>query len=231
MTIYMKFANKKTNLLNNKTTGEAPQLSTTYAEYDDGANVFNFYGDFRGTVLNANKWDTAGSSTNIATYIHVDNLLTVSPPGPGEGVSVYSLENFAAPNIIEWYGSFTGPSPTANQQPSGFNNVAIGGFQTNFCGLSNTFTFGLFLVTGCSASTVTLVQMVYTSAKSLYSVDWTTSSVTAKINYSNSVTATSNIQTSPLDISFGAGGAGYSANVYWVRVRAYPPNEISNGEV
>ena len=60
MTIYMKFANKKTNLLNNKTTGEAPQLSSTYAEYDDGANVFNFYSDFKGTSLNASKWSAAG---------------------------------------------------------------------------------------------------------------------------------------------------------------------------
>ena len=35
LTIYMGFANKTTNLFNNKTTGEAPQLSSTYGEYDD----------------------------------------------------------------------------------------------------------------------------------------------------------------------------------------------------
>ena len=153
-------------------------------------------------------------------------MLTVSPPGLDTGVSVYSLENFTAPNIVEWYGSFTGSSPTENQQISGFNGVGIGGFQTNFCGLSNTFTFGLYLTTGCSASAVTLVQMVYTPANSLYGVTWTTSSVTATINYSNSVTATSNIQTSSRDVSFGAGGAGYNTNIYWVRIRAYPPNGV-----
>ena len=47
----MGFANKTTNLFNNKTTGEAPQLSSTYAEYDDGANVFNFYNNFAGTTV------------------------------------------------------------------------------------------------------------------------------------------------------------------------------------
>ena len=39
LTIYMGFASKTTNLLNNKTTGEAPQLSSTYAEYDDGVDI------------------------------------------------------------------------------------------------------------------------------------------------------------------------------------------------
>ncbi|MEM0202310.1 MAG: hypothetical protein QXR73_03980, partial [Candidatus Micrarchaeaceae archaeon] len=32
-------------------TGEAPQLSPTYAEYDDGADVFNTYYNFSGTTL------------------------------------------------------------------------------------------------------------------------------------------------------------------------------------
>ena len=51
LTIYMGFSNKTTNLFNNETVGEAPQLSSTYAEYDDGANVFNYYTNFAGTSL------------------------------------------------------------------------------------------------------------------------------------------------------------------------------------
>ncbi len=39
-TIYMGFAPKITNLFNTVNDGEAPQLSSTYAEYDDGAKVF-----------------------------------------------------------------------------------------------------------------------------------------------------------------------------------------------
>ncbi len=42
--IYMGFASKTTNLFNTNNVGEAPQLSSTYAEYDDGASVFTQYG-------------------------------------------------------------------------------------------------------------------------------------------------------------------------------------------
>ena len=37
VTVYMGFASLSTNLLNAQTTGEAPQLSPTYGQYDDGA--------------------------------------------------------------------------------------------------------------------------------------------------------------------------------------------------
>ncbi|MCL5433828.1 MAG: hypothetical protein M1538_02520, partial [Candidatus Marsarchaeota archaeon] len=49
ITIYLGFANKTANLLSSSGTsgiGEAPQLSSTYAEYDDGASVFNNYWNF-----------------------------------------------------------------------------------------------------------------------------------------------------------------------------------------
>ncbi|MGC8585882.1 MAG: DUF2341 domain-containing protein, partial [Thermoplasmata archaeon] len=44
--IYLGFVSKSTNLLSSTGTtgiGEAPQLSKTYAEYDNGVSVFNFY--------------------------------------------------------------------------------------------------------------------------------------------------------------------------------------------
>ena len=60
--------------------GEAPQLSPTYAEYDNGASVFNFYDNFKGTSLNTNKWPiyasdgTSGSQSEIT----VNNGLTLT---------------------------------------------------------------------------------------------------------------------------------------------------------
>ena len=41
ITVYMGFASKSTNLFNNVNDGEAPQLSSTYGEYDDIGNVMN----------------------------------------------------------------------------------------------------------------------------------------------------------------------------------------------
>jgi len=46
LTIYLGFASKTTNLLSSSGTsgiGEAPQLSSTYTQYDDGASVFIYY--------------------------------------------------------------------------------------------------------------------------------------------------------------------------------------------
>jgi len=54
LTIYLGFVSKSTNLLSSSGTsgiGEAPQLSSTYAEYDDGADVFSYYENFAGTSL------------------------------------------------------------------------------------------------------------------------------------------------------------------------------------
>ena len=64
ITIYMGFASKTTNLLNNKTTGEAPQLSSTYAEYDNGANVFTNYWNFAGTAL-PSGWTGSGDRASL----------------------------------------------------------------------------------------------------------------------------------------------------------------------
>jgi hypothetical protein len=50
VTINMTFYPTTDNVLNNETTGEAPSLSPTYGEYDDGANVFIIYGDFNNSL-------------------------------------------------------------------------------------------------------------------------------------------------------------------------------------
>ena len=52
LSIYLDIFPLNNNLLNasgKNGIGEAPQLSPTYAEYDNGANVFDFYDNFAGT--------------------------------------------------------------------------------------------------------------------------------------------------------------------------------------
>ena len=74
LTIYLGFASKTTNLLSNSGTtgiGEAPQLSSTYAQYDDGVSVFPNYWNFAGTSL-PTGWTSSGSD------LTVDNGITLS---------------------------------------------------------------------------------------------------------------------------------------------------------
>ena len=60
-TVYVGFAPTSISLFNTVNDGEAPQIPcgstptsscSNYAEYDDGASVFNYYNDFSGTTLN-----------------------------------------------------------------------------------------------------------------------------------------------------------------------------------
>ena len=46
ITVYMGCGSPQTNFFNLQTTGEAPSLSPSYGEYDNGANVFSVYADF-----------------------------------------------------------------------------------------------------------------------------------------------------------------------------------------
>jgi hypothetical protein len=67
VTIYMGFASTSTNLLNAQTTGEAPDLSSSYGQYDDGANVFAYYWNFAGTSL-PSGWTFTQASGNQGGY-------------------------------------------------------------------------------------------------------------------------------------------------------------------
>ncbi len=47
--------------------GEAPQLSSTYGQYDNGNYVFLFYDNFAGTSLNTSKWNYGYNSGGSIT--------------------------------------------------------------------------------------------------------------------------------------------------------------------
>ena len=108
ITVYMGIAPSSTNLFNNVNDGEAPQLScsnpsytascSTYAEYDDGANVFNFYSNFAGTSLNTNTWTTA----NAGGTITVNNGLNISMSA-NWGTYVISKATFSDNEIFGSY--------------------------------------------------------------------------------------------------------------------------------
>jgi len=51
ITVYMGFASATTNLFNAQTTGEAPALSPSYGEYDNGGSVFTYEWNFAGSSL------------------------------------------------------------------------------------------------------------------------------------------------------------------------------------
>ena len=94
ITIYIGFALNSTNLFNNKTTGEAPQLSSTYAEYDDGANIFLAY--FNG--------DTPTSDFNLGTGVSMTQVTGVTMPNRNTGnVLEFSNSNGEPDSSSDWF--------------------------------------------------------------------------------------------------------------------------------
>jgi len=106
-------------------TGIAPQLTSTYGEYDNGENVFLFYDNFAGTSLNTNKWKP------LTSYYDVDNGLTIEQPpsGVSQGIDIVSLQSFNMPFIIDVYALDADPSSN-NAIIFGYNGSSAYGLYT-----------------------------------------------------------------------------------------------------
>ena len=116
ITVYMGFASTSTNLFNTVNDGEAPQLSPSYAEYDDGFNVFNFYDDFAGTSLNTNKWTSSGA-------VSVDNGVTLGAGGVAGQINTISKS--VVPSNMDLmgitYGTFNATANSYSSMNYGLN--------------------------------------------------------------------------------------------------------------
>jgi len=239
LTIYLGFASKTTNLLSSSGTsgiGEAPQLSSTYAEYDDGASVFNNYWNFAGTSTPSgiNVYTSSGSVT-------FNNGVTIkggtSTTNGANGVSTSA--SFSAPIIVDYYGTqSTSPSGSswAWNEP-GFSNYLnavpnTGGtytliiFAVGYAGQPSTSQGGTATNGGLSTPSSNLFPA------SVWTHVYTSSTYYTYQNYINNtgyITGASNTASLPFEIEVGNNEATYVSNgmtVYWLRTRAYPPNGV-----
>ena len=104
--------------------GEAPQLSTTYAGYDNGKYVFNEYWNFAGTSL-PSGWTTYGGT------VTQNNGVNFTTSGV---ILEYTASKLPISNVLEWYQT-GGNSGTAQfvgggyaVDPSGGPYTASGNF-------------------------------------------------------------------------------------------------------
>lgn len=228
ITIFMGFADPSVVLFNGKTVGEAPELSLTYAQYDNGQAMFPFYDNFYGTTL-SNSWVVDMCST--CSY-QVNNGLTLSfqTNGPG-GISTsaaYSqgsvFDTFSSgffTGTIQNVGFFTGsPSEGApfygahiqgacgNVYPDQSNTNG----QANPCGLND----GYFLRSPSVVGVYTVSLLA--SGSSFQYLNYSTAGTSQPI--------TANPPTYPLHAGY-SGVNAYTTNPYlWARVRASPPNAV-----
>ncbi|MGC9129708.1 MAG: spherulation-specific family 4 protein [Candidatus Micrarchaeia archaeon] len=205
LTVYMGFAPHSVNYMGCKYVGEAPELSPIYGEYDNGANVFNYYTNFQGTSL-PSGWVMGGSYT-------VNNGLFINT---GSGVFDYYNSPFATPYAVDAYES---GNSLANSEVTDL--------------MSSTTSLSTYVELYLDSSLNWVLQSssssAYNGTGSLNSYYVHTleggSTVLAYENYSY-VTSESSTPMQQYIGFFTGTSSGDLYSIKWIRVRAYPPNGI-----
>ena len=241
-TIYMAFASTSTNMFNTATTGEAPQLSSTYGQYDDGANVFSFYDNFAGTSLSG-KW-TVSSQGSYDSYSVNDGLTFTAKQTPNSNYwnysAVYSTSQLPQGSVVESYvgampeaiSGVRSATPGISELNSGLpsSDVFKNGMAEFSAGINGVISFSAEQgVSGHSTSwqlyeysgiydDVTSIYYSGTGANTFYKGYSSVGSL-----YDYSPTGSVYVQ---LGLASQNTQQSYSTTVDWVRARLYPPNGV-----
>lgn len=226
----------------NGPTGEAPQLTTHYAAFDNGRLVFPFYDNFSGTSLKS-QW-SAGSFINPMDFTINNGFHLVNTVGSGAQIKASSFTTTAG--FVDFY---------ANASVTAAIQIVLGGL-------------GGDLYTGGGSAAGNSIFAQYTSPNTQWGYEDATSSadnlndvnagMVGNLTYTVAVNSghysyacvqgscpsnfnyTTDIPASPYPVSLV--GSYHTAtacsaptcfgNVYWIRERAYlpvMPAEIVNG--
>ena len=212
-TIYMGFASPNTNLLNGIATGEAPQLSPTYAEYDNGANVFNNYWNFAGTSL------PSGWANYNAGTLTVNNGITWGGGIVG-GPSFSSVQNL----VWEMNGEVTTFVSSNNWLLMFSTSVGTSDYWSGEgTGATNGYGFG-----AGASWVVSSTPTFNTNTFEIFGISFTSSGTIGYMNYTAMSGATSTVTPSgTFVIQLWSHSAGQIGRTRWIRSRAYPPNGIA----
>ena len=223
--VYMVFANPSRNMFNRIDVGEAPQLSSAYAEYDDGASVFNNYWNFNGTTMPSGftEYTDGGGIASVHNGLYL-SLSGGSCSPPSYMSFVYDTPISASGTIIETYSNGTRTAGPTDLGIYTGNSDSAGGYG----GVANTWGWGSGTIAGgygnignpFDISSGSGVASMYWIGEGDEAIGW---------NY-DFVSSTNNAETysNSLYMAIGTGHCtgGSVMNYYWLRTRAYPPNGI-----
>ena len=258
-TIYLGFASQKTNLLSssgNTGIGEAPQLSSKYAEYDDGASVFDIY--FNGDTPTSDFVTGGGDKVMQQTGVTLPNgaignaikfvQKSSETPATVDMFIAKSIPNF--PNYIleasfesDGYGTSRGFGLFQNDGPAtSYNGIFVGTeclcvvngilqqcyFNQGY--LSNDYSSLNTCLNGqggVSTASWRYAGIIYNSSSSFYAY-------IAPQLYSTTGGYSGTVSVNPIAHAhslywgfFGYLGFSYDWTLFnWVRVRDYPPNGV-----
>ncbi|MEM3426606.1 MAG: hypothetical protein QXI42_12520, partial [Thermoproteota archaeon] len=232
---YLGFASKSTNLLSSSCTsgiGEAPQLSSTYAEYDTGPCVFPYYQRWGGLSALPSSWSEVSGTvvTFASTYIEI---APASSTGGWYGIYLNPIPSSLSSTTTVWelYGNMYDSPDSAVY--AGTVPVAT---------LGNTYSYDFVegasspknLITLGNAGSLTAASTGYndTNVNKVYSMQMNSAtSLSMLINYASIYSTTSATSETPtyFDFAVSNNGGGTPSNpqyIYWLRTRAYPPSGV-----
>ena len=209
--------------------GEAPQLSPTYALYDNGNSIFTFYDNFpTGENLGA-KWDTtAAASVVIGNGI---SFTGASPSDNGNNAQITLLSTYPRPLVIDEYGYVGGANPTLCIGYADTTGAFNSGYETYESSASNlygtSYKYAIMSWSGGGGGAIvgssTYTPPVTSSAVSTLAIGG--SAITEYFNYLNPISATDTTYNNyhPIASSYWA---DKTLSMQWYRIRAYPPNGV-----
>ena len=222
ITVYMGIAPTSTNLFNTVNDGEAPQFSSAYAEYDDGAKIFNYYVNFNGTSLPPNwGYSLSGGSCTQDNGITCTATFASSSDNCAFVHYAYNLSNLGTTEAFDWgSGPFTqnvyvrdiqeGAGPYCTPGPGYFNLLGVSGSTTLWSG----GTFGITDNVGYSSFSGFLNSTDHFVYKFNYNTIDITPSAVPSSYFSNNYFAVGDINDSS------------TPKFYWFDIRDLPPNDV-----
>jgi len=218
--------------------GEAPQLSPTYGQYDNGQYVFNIYDNFAGTTLSSN-WINNGMS------VTVNNGVTLTPSGSTGTWSrdsiTYNTNVYGTNYVAESYTKITtlgadmNPVLILNSNSdtaySNSYNLVDSGIDLHYSVSSTAPSYSHATQTSSGSITSTSISMPsgYSySAFNVYQIYVNGASVSVAVNYSNILNTQTDYNPSTQYLGIGSWEASYTPTTVtlWFRTRAYPPNGV-----
>jgi len=205
ITIYMNFMPSSV-MSSSGPTGEAPQLSSTYAEYDDGASVFNAYQNFAGSSCPSGWSCQSGITISNGATLNNANITSTNEYYPQIfDAYVRSTSSGAKGEQIDYLMNGQNNAFNNNQPYWGHGNI---GSEVN------------------GAYTVNANPPDYTGSY-IQSLGWSGSTLYWWSNYTKEYTeGTSLSSSSPYYLQIRAWPSGDPAVIQWVRTRAFPPGGV-----
>ena len=222
-TIYMNIYPSTDSFFSGTTSylGEAPELSSTYAEYDNGAMVFVDYADFAGSTMPSNVLSSVGGTGSSVT---VNNGVTLTTTGGDAGSAAiyfsntyptgYEYDSFTTTDRNSGNGEFIASNDGISASGSG---VAYTGYQLEVTGYLMTY----------SGTNLVDIMTPNTGPYYIWTISWQgTGSESAAINYTYASSTDTSVSIGSLTtfgqgIGVGSGGAIIITTTKWMDLRTY----------